>query len=142
MIMVCFSLFAQYNHVPQGFFNPNFQLNSLLNPNKVKINHSFSFGTAVSSNGYGLYESAYTNHIKYNINPKLNLKLDLSFVNAGTMTHQNYKINGSHDNKNYIIPSFSMEYKPTDNTRIIFEYRQVQGNPWLMNSNQNNDWRN
>lgn len=57
--------------------------NSLLNLEKLSMSHSMGFEAGTSSTGYGYYLSRYTNHLKYNFNPKLELDLDLNFVNVG-----------------------------------------------------------
>jgi hypothetical protein len=84
-----------------------------------------SFGSGMSSNGQGFYQSAYTNHLKFDIKENLKFNIDLSLVNQGTMTHSN-KLNfkSNSDNNNVVIPSFSLDYKPTDTTSIRIEFRQ------------------
>ncbi len=141
LIIVSISLvFADFTTPANfGYFNPNYQLESLLNPNKVKMSHTMSFSSGVSSSGQGFYQSAYTNHLKFDLKENLKLNLDLSFVNQGTMTHNNnFNIKGNNDNQNLVIPSFSMEYQPFENTKIYFEYRQVNGSPFQ--SQRRNDF--
>ncbi|OQX70841.1 MAG: hypothetical protein B6D62_03410 [Candidatus Cloacimonas sp. 4484_275] len=107
-----------------GYFNPNFKLPSLFNPNKIKMSHSISFMSGVSANNKGFYQSVYTNHISYNFNPKLKLQLDLNFVNNGTMNfNRNFALESNHDNKSMILPDFSLTYKPTENMTFSFEFR-------------------
>lgn len=126
---------------PTFNFNPNYQLNSLLNPNQIKMNHSMSFMSGVSSGGLGFYQSSYTNHLRFDLRENLKLNVDLSFVNLGSMSHNNdWKLHSNNDNHNIVVPGFSMEYNPTDNTRFIFEYRQIRGAQPFNTHNRYNEW--
>ncbi len=142
MIAVIASLTAEYNQpINHAFFNPNFQIGSLLNPNNVKMSHTMSFSSGVSSSGYGFYQSAYTNHLKFDLQKNLKLNVDLSLVNQGSMMHQN-KMNfkSNNDNNSLVVPAFSLEYQPFENTRIFIQYRQSSGIPF--DSYKKNDpWR-
>ncbi|HNX03634.1 MAG TPA: hypothetical protein PKM71_08220, partial [Candidatus Cloacimonas sp.] len=51
---------------------------SLLNMDKLTIDHSLGFQAGTSSVGDGYYLSLYTNHLKYTFNPKLEMNLDLN----------------------------------------------------------------
>ena len=107
-------------------FNPNFQLGGFLNPDKVKMNHTMSFSSGMASNGLGYYESAYTNHLMFDLRDNLKFNVDLSYVNFGTMTHDsNLNFNSNNDNQGVIVPAFSLEYKPTENTTFYFEYNTL-----------------
>ena len=109
-------------------FNPNLMMPSLINMNKIKMHHSMSFMSGVSSNNQGFYQSQYTNHIKYQFSPKLSMNLDLNFVNVGTATfNKGFDIEGNNDNNTMVLPEFSLNYQPTENTFITIEYRQVGG---------------
>lgn len=95
---------------------------SLLSMNKLSVSHSMGFEAGTSSIGDGYYLSRYTNHLKYQFNPKLELNLDLNFVNYGSMnTSQKLELNS--DNSSKVIPEFSLKYKPSDSIVI-----QVQMN--------------
>ena len=137
--IVSFGLFLQAQNVfDKPNFNPNYQLGSLFNPNIVKMNHSMSFMSGVSSNGEGFYESAYTNHLKFQLRDNLRLNVDLSVLNIGTMTHNNdMKFNARDDNQNMVVPAVSLQYKPSENSTIFFEYRQIRGYqyPYPRNTN-------
>jgi len=122
-------MYADYD-----FYQPTFdlgsgiRLGSLINPEKVKMNQSMSFSSGASSTGNGFYQSAYTNQLQFDLRDNLKLNVDMSFVNLGTMTHQNdLKFSGNDDNRNVLIPGVSMQYKPTDNTTIYIEYKQSTG---------------
>ena len=124
-LSVVFALGAQVvpNFSPN--FNPNFQLGGLLHPDKVKMNHTMSFMTGVSSSGHGYYQSSYTNHLQFMLRENLRMNVDMSVVNLGTMTHNNdMRFNSNNDNQNVIVPAFSLEFRPTQNSVIYFEYRQ------------------
>ncbi len=142
LISVSISIFANYELPGKtGFYNPNFQLGSLLNPDKIKMSHSMSFGSGISSNGSGFYQSAYTNHMKFDLKENLKMNIDLSFVNQGTMTHQNdLNFKSNNDSNNLVIPSFSLEYQPFENTKLYFEYRQYNGLPF-QSSRKYDYWR-
>ncbi len=113
---------------PNYNFNPNFQLGGIINPNQIKMNHSLSFMSGASSSGQGFYQSTYTNHLKFDLRDNLKFNVDLSFVNLGSMSHDNdWKFSSNNDNHNVVVPAFSLEYKPSDNTKIYFEYRQIRG---------------
>jgi len=120
--------YAQMN-LPKPDLNP-FRVpeNTLFNPNNLRMTHSMGFEASSSSSGDAFYLSRYTNHINYSFSPKLDMQLDLSFVNYGSAdTGGGFKFN--EDNKNRIIPSFSMSYRPTDTMRIDFHYRQQEPLP-------------
>ena len=113
---------------PNSSFNPNYSLGSFLNPDMVKMNHSMSFMSGVSSRGDGFYQSTYTNHLQFQLQRNLRLNVDLSVVNLGSMSHNNnLNFSGNNDNQSMVVPSFSLEYRPTENSTIYFEYRQNRG---------------
>ena len=91
--------------------------NSLLNLEKLSMSHSMGFEAGTSSTGYGYYLSRYTNHLKYNFNPKLELDLDLNFVNVGGFNTSS-KFEFNNDNSSRVIPEYSLSYKPRDNVQI------------------------
>jgi len=113
---------------------PNQNPFTMNNPalNNLQMSHSMGFEAGTSSMGSGYYLSRYTNHMKYQFNQKLELDLDLNFVNFGTMnTSSSFSIND--DNNNKILPEFSLRYKPSDS--MSFEVKMSQGmlmreRPW------------
>ena len=109
-----------------GFSNPYVNLNSLLNPANMRMRHTMSFMTSVSSQGDGYYQSVYTNHLFYSFHPKLDLNVDLNFVNYGTVDWDNsFSISSNNDNTSRVVPEFSLNYRPTDNTSIRIEFRSM-----------------
>jgi hypothetical protein len=97
--------------------------NALLPMDRIQMSHSMGFQAGTSSAGDGYYLSRYTNHIKYKFNPKLELDLDLNFVNYGSMNTSS-KFSMNDDNSNKLIPEFSLRYKPTDTILIQVEMNQ------------------
>ena len=122
---------------PNPNWSPNFSLNGVINPENVKMSHSMSFMSGVSSTGQGYYQSSYTNHIQMKLHQNLKFNIDLSLVNLGSMTHnENLNFSSNNDNTNFVVPAFSLEFRPRENIAIHFEYRQVRGHQF----NQNRFW--
>lgn len=144
LTQVFISLNAQLSFdKPSPNFNPNFQLNGFLHPDKIKMNHSMSFMSGVSSSGDGFYQSSYTNHLKFSLRDNLKLNVDLSVVNLGSMSHNNnWRFQSNNDNHNMVVPAFSLEFKPTDNTTFYFQYQQIRGyqSPYQSHNNRYNEW--
>lgn len=124
-----FPLLASYT-MPRPDLNP-FSMSSPTLSN-LKMSHSMGFEAGTSSTGSGYYLSRYTNHMKYQFTPKLELDLDLNFVNFGSMnTSKSLSLNDDNDNK--ILPEFSLRYRPSDS--MSFEIKMSQGmlmqqRPW------------
>lgn len=130
MSIMLLPLLAQIN-MPRPDFNP-YSLKSAL-PN-LRMSHSMGFEAGTSSVGSGYYLSRYTNHLAYQLNPKLDLDVDLNFVNFGSMnTGSSFSLNEDNDTK--LLPEFSLRYRPQEN--ISFELRMGQG---LMNRSIHNPW--
>lgn len=112
-----------------GFFNPNYSLPSLLNPDNLSVRHSMSFVSGVSSDNTGFYQSRYTNHLFYEFSSKLNLAVDLNFVNHGSIQHQGWSsVKANDDNTTNVLPNFSLQYKPSDNTSVIIQFQSYPQN--------------
>jgi hypothetical protein len=136
MILIAglYLLSAQNSVFNSSQFNGGNLSSSLFNPYKMKMSHSMGFTAGSSSNGQGFYESRYTNHISYQFNPKLDMALDLNFVNFGsTSSTKSFNISSNDDNKTKILPGFTLNYKPSENVFFRFEYKQLHDsyNPWL-----------
>ncbi|MCB5248335.1 MAG: hypothetical protein WCY87_00125 [Candidatus Cloacimonadales bacterium] len=129
MLSLMVPAMATYN-LPRPDLNP-FSMKSPVLQN-LKMSHSMGFEAGSNSGGSGYYLSRYTNHMKYQFSPKLELDLDLNFVNFGSMnTGSKFSVND--DNRNKILPEFSLRYKPSDS--VNFEIRMSQGllmqrSPW------------
>ncbi|MDD2230606.1 MAG: hypothetical protein PHY48_14565 [Candidatus Cloacimonetes bacterium] len=123
MISLMLPLVAQID-LPRPNLNPfRTSSNTLIHMDKIQMSHSMGFQAGTSSTGDGYYLSRYTNHIMYKFNPKLELNLDLNFVNYGTANSSN-KFTLNKDNANTIIPEFSLRYRPTDSILIQVEMNQ------------------
>jgi len=121
-------LLAQLN-----MMRPNFSpyaLKSAL-PN-LKLSHSMGFEAGTSSGGEGYYLSRYTNTLSYKLSPKMDLDVDLNFVNFGSMS-KGFAMND--DNSTKLLPELSLRYQPREN--MSFEVRMRQG--W-MNRSVITDW--
>lgn len=137
LIAGLYLLSAQNSVFNSSQFNAGNISSSLFNPYKMKMSHSMGFSAGTSSSGLGFYESRYTNHISYQFNPKLDLAIDLNFVNYGSTTNsKSFSISSNDDNKSRIIPGFSLNYRPSDAISLRIEYnaRQNSSYPWLSRS--------
>ncbi len=134
--MLCIAGLVFANPTAGAFFGPRLNSPGLLNMSNMKMNHSMSFSSGFSSQGDGFYQSRYTNHLFYKFSPKLELNVDLSLVNYGTANIDNsFSISGNKDNSTAVIPEFSLNYRPTENTTIRIEYRSMG-----MNTAHHNRW--
>ena len=122
ILLLAIPLSAQ---VIDNAFTPNLLMPSFINQNKMSINHSVSFSGGVSSNNQSFYQSVYTNHISYQFHPKLDLKVDLNFVNFGTATYQSgIDFEGNNDNTSKVLPNFQLNWKPSESTNVTIEFKQ------------------
>ena len=113
-------------------FKPTMLMPSFLNSNNLSMNHSVSFFSGISSNKQSYYQSVYTNHLKYKFNSKLDLNVDLNFVNFGTATYKSgIEFEGNNDNTSKILPDFQLNYRPSENMSIIIEYKQYGSNNYF-----------
>jgi len=136
-VMVISGLYAGWD-LPKPSFNPYGSGNSLLASDKLSMSHSMGFSAGSSSDGTGYYLSRYTNHLNYKFNPKLELDLDLNFVNFGGMNTDS-KFSLQDNNSSKIIPEFSLRYKPNDSFMIQVHMQQNSGlYPWSMYPRE--DW--
>ncbi|MCK9583948.1 MAG: hypothetical protein M0R69_03435 [Candidatus Cloacimonetes bacterium] len=130
--LVILPLMAQYD-IPRPDFNP-FSLHSPA-LTKLSMSHSMGFEAGSSSGGDGYYLSRYTNHLNYAFSPKLELDLDLNFVNFGSM-NSSHSFSLNEDNDSKVLPEFSLRYRPSDT--MTFEIKMSQGmlrptRPWYEN---------
>lgn len=123
LLLLVLPLAAQYEP-PRPNFSPYVSGNSLLSLNNLSMRHSMGFEAGSSSLGDGYYLSRYTNHLKYTFNPKLELNLDLNFINFGSLNTAS-KLEFNADNSSKVIPEFSLRYKPSDS--VLIQFQMVQG---------------
>ncbi len=125
LIMILILTFTLNAEVINNVFKPNLLMPSFLDANKISVNHSISFSSGISSNKQSFYQSVYTNHLSYNFNSKLKLDLDLNFVNFGTATYKSgIEFDGNEDNATKVLPNMQLNWKPSENTSITFEFKQ------------------
>ncbi|MEA2095429.1 MAG: hypothetical protein U9P73_01880 [Candidatus Cloacimonadota bacterium] len=131
LLILAFSLNAD---IINSAFTPELLTPSMINMNNLTINHSISFSSSISSNSQSAYESIYTNHLNYKFSSKLNLKVDLNFINYGSATYQGgIEFDGNNDNTSRILPNFQLNYNPSENVKFIIEFKQYNS-PFERNS--------
>ena len=131
LLILAFSLNAE---IINSAFTPELLTPSMINMNNLTINHSISFSSSISSNSQSAYESIYTNHLNYKFSSKLNLKVDLNFINYGSATYQGgIEFDGNNDNTSRILPNFQLNYNPSENVKFIIEFKQYNS-PFERNS--------
>lgn len=110
---------------------PNFNPYKIESPilDRLKMSHSMGFEAGGSSFGKGYYLSRYTNHLKYQLNEKLELDVDLNFVNFGSMQMQKGLSFGD-DNDSKILPDIFMRYKPSENMTLEFRMNSFHSPAW------------
>ena len=117
-----------HSEISANFLNPTLSQPSFFDLNKIQMNHTLSFQSGINSNNQGYYLSMYTNHLKFDIHPKLKINLDLHFTNFGTATYsKNFDIEGNDDNQSDVFPEIQMEYNPNDNIKIRLEFGRDPG---------------
>ena len=122
LLILAFGLSAQ---IINSAFTPELLMPSMINMNKLTINHSMTFSSSFSSNNHSVYESVYTNHLNYNFSPKFNLKIDLNFINYGSATYKNgIEFEGNNDNTSRVLPNFQLNFSPKENMKFVIEFRQ------------------
>ena len=82
---------------------------SLLDPQRLRISHSYSFSYFSNSNTSGSY-GTYTTTLRYQLSNPLSLTLSLNYL------HQPLSVFGRNDLKvkNSILPNFQLHYKPSN----------------------------
>ena len=131
LLILAFNLNAE---IINSAFTPELLTPSMINMNNLTINHSISFSSSISSNSQSAYESVYTNHLNYKFSSKLNLKVDLNFINYGSATYQGgIEFDGNNNNTSRILPNFQLNYNPSENVKFIIEFRQYNS-PFERNS--------
>jgi len=113
-------IFAQELTPPQNAPSSIFSFPSSLPLNNLRMSQSISFSTTYNSgtkNAY--YLSNFCSSFKLPLSDKLNLALDLNFVNYGKFGSSSPLI--SNENTK-ILPNFSLNYAPTENLRLHIEF--------------------
>jgi len=111
---------------------------SLFDPNRFSMSHSYSFMYSSSKTGSQSL-GMYLNSIEYQVADPLKIKLDIGYLHRpGSFLSSG----GSTSNKGVIVPSFSINWKPSKNILFRFDYQQAPSslyylNPGLSNLNYN-----
>jgi len=92
-----------------------------INPENFKMHHAFDISFQTFGGG-NLALTTYTNSMFYKINEQLNIQADVSLVNSPYNTFG--KEFSSYINGLYLSRA-QINYKPSENTSIIFEYRNL-----------------
>ncbi|HPR16717.1 MAG TPA: hypothetical protein PLD62_00560 [Candidatus Cloacimonadota bacterium] len=109
----------------ENAFTPRLLTPSFLNKNNLSMSNSASFTGGYSTNNQSYYQSVYTNHLNYRFNSKLDLKLDLNFVNFGTATYKSgIEFAGNDDNQSKVLPNLQLNWKPSETTSITIQFQQ------------------
>ncbi len=147
VVMILSSTIIFSQNIP-NMFNSGYSLSNLgslsfKKPNNLHISNSASFSSTFnSSSKKSSYLSNYSTNFLYDVNPKLKLNLKLNFANFGTANYNsNFEFSGNNDNTSKVLPEFSLDYKPFENTSIHIEFRQNIGNSPFSRSFSNFDRR-
>lgn len=97
-----------------GFFNPD----------NFKMNHTFDVSFQ-SFGGFGnLALTTYTNSMFYKFNDQLNIQADISLVNS---PYNSFSKEFSNRLNGLYLSRAQINYKPSENTSIILQYRSIPG---------------
>ena len=112
-------IIAQDLTPPQNAPSSIFAFPSSLPLNNLRMSQSISFSTTYNSGTKSAYYlSNFCSSFKLPLSDKLNLALDLNFVNYGKFSSSSPLI--SNENTK-ILPNFSLDYTPTENLRLHVE---------------------
>ena len=137
IVLACFFVLgvlvnAQYKdeadnskYIRDGFLAPAPSTNILgfINPDNFSMDQSISMSYSAFS-GQGVAMGVYTNRMTYAFNNRFNVELDASIVNSPYNTlGENFtnNLNGIY------LSKAALNYKPTDNTYISVQFRQMPG---------------
>ena len=98
--------------------NPVGSLFSFIDPSKFSMGHSFEMSYSSFGN-HGLAMGVYTNHMSYELNEKLNVELDASFVNTPYNTFGDTFTNSFNG---VYIDKAQINYKPSEDFKIVLQY--------------------
>ncbi len=105
--------FSQNQNPNSSLFAPT-KAFSLLDPSKLKISNTYSFGyfsSGRSSGSIGMYMST----IEYQIYQPLTVKLGLGYVHPGFIGNNNFDVNSR------ILSNFSLRYRPSSNFSLSID---------------------
>lgn len=111
--------------IREGFINPETSNNlfGFIDPSKFSMNHQVSMSYSTFA-GQGVALGVYTNSMRYDFSDNFNFQVDASIVNSPYNTIGD----GFTNNINGIYLSrAAVNFKPSENTRISLEFRQLPG---------------
>jgi len=95
---------------------------SLLDLSRLEMNHSYSI-SYFSSGGHGTTIGMYINSMRYRISNAITVNLQLAWVHQpGNFLNRD---GGTPTDYGDILPSFSLEYRPSENVFIEIGYHSV-----------------
>ncbi len=105
--------------LPKSVFEmPSSSIGGLLDPAKLDMSHSISFGYSSAAARYGDgYSGLYQNRLNYKIADPLDLTITLGYAFASPYDQ------GELSQKERIIPGFALRYQPSDNLLMQISYR-------------------
>ncbi|MFH1278534.1 MAG: hypothetical protein ABIK65_09165 [Candidatus Eisenbacteria bacterium] len=116
------------------FQYPSRGMLGILDPAKLSVSHEMSYfystgSGSVPGGGLGLYQ----NRLTYQVADPLRITLHLGYQFASPVG----STYGGDQSANAFLPGLSISYRPTENTLVRFDYRQLPGaysayRPWSL----------
>jgi len=132
MVLLSASLAAQFREpfkaetpVSSLFNTPS--LSGLIDPSKLQMRHSYSLSYS-SLGGRGISLGQYVNSMRYDLTDNLDLQTDVSVTHSPFGTF-NQELTNALTGIN--LSRVALNYRPTDNTFISFQFRQVPYSSYL-----------
>ncbi len=134
--------------IKSGILNDNSSsLFGFINPDNFKMSHTFE-ASFQSFGGFGnLALTTYTNSMFYKFNDQLNIQADISLVNS---PFNSFSKEFSNQLNGLYLSRAQINYKPSENTSIILQFRSIPGgyyspyyndyNPFYRSSLFDNRW--
>ncbi len=124
VLLLTFSVYAE-NLTENSAFNSPFKFPSTLSLSKLKSSQSISFTSIMSSGSKPIFISNFKNRFRYNLSSDLKLQLDLNVVN---FQNSNIDSDFSLQDNSKVLPNFRLDYSPSENFHLRFEYNSYPGN--------------
>lgn len=120
LILSASFLYSQDLAIPQNTEPSIFSFPSTLSLTNLRMSQSMSFSTTYNSGTKSAYYlSNFCNSFQLPLSEKLNLALDLNFVNYGKFGSSSPMISSENTK---ILPNFSLDYAPAENMKLHIEY--------------------
>lgn len=101
----------------------------LFNPDNFSMSHSYSMSYSTFG-GNGTALGVYTNSIYYKFTDNLNIEIDASLVHS---PYSSFGDKFQSDISGIYLSRARLNYKPTDDISIVFQYQQVPGGSYYYN---------